>query len=308
MEEINSIMSVIKIKNNTQHIVSIEPPAILTEDLKEYGINEKKNIDKEKTRNRNQPYAFIGGGDFGEQLTLDMYPETIGSASKGGMAFDNKTLGKDNELVSAKEVKFVSLIGTKRCEICKNKCPPFQKTCLYCKSDNFKYISDSRAGISSEAHIKYKHVINDYIIFVQDYDNTTQTITIKCFKFSNKNSYFNTYIQNQYDSGKKKGGTCNFIPYSYDWFMSGPISIMNVDINISKNEPEIVYHLYNPLSDIYDDVTNSMLEKILTSKEKIIILDKTKLINGCFNYDYIKDKFKLRPKNIGKSRGSTSRK
>jgi len=295
MEELNSKLS-------------IEPPIILTEDLKEYGINEKKNIDKEKTRNRNQPYAFISGGDFGEQLTLDMYPETIGSASKGGMAFDNKTLGKNNELVSAKEVKFVSRIGTKLCKICKNKCPPFQITCLYCKSDNFKYMSDSRAGISSEAHIKYKHLIDVYIIFVQDYDNTTQTITIKCFKFSTKNSYFNTYIQNQYDSGKKKGGTCNFIPYSYDWFMSGPISIMNVDINISKNEPEIVYHLYNPLSDIYDDVPNSMLEKILTSKEKIIILDKTKLINGCFNYDYIKDIFKLRPKNIGKSRGSTSRK
>lgn len=305
---VKNLAKKIKIKINTLHIVSIEPPAILTEDLKEYGINEKRNIDKEKTRNRNQPYAFIGGGDLGEQLTLDMYPETIGSASKGGMAFDNKTLGKDNKVDSAKEVKFVCLIGTKKCKNCKNKCPPFQERCSYCKSDNFKYMSDSRACISSEAHIKYKHIITEYIIFVQDYDNTRQIITIKCFKFSNRNSYFNRYIQNQYDSGKKKGGACNFIPYSYDWFMSGPISIMNVDINISKNEPEIVYHLYNPLSDIYDDVPNSMLENILTSKEKTIILDKTKLINGCFDYDYIKDKFKLRPKNIGKSRGSTSRK
>jgi len=52
MEEINYKMNEmndgkkpdkkIKFKNNTQHIVSIEPPAILTEDLKEYGINEKK--------------------------------------------------------------------------------------------------------------------------------------------------------------------------------------------------------------------------------------------------------------------------
>ena len=142
MEELNSKMSEmndgkksdkkINFENNTQYILSSEPPAILTEDLKDYGINEKKNIDKEKTRIRNQPYAFLGGGFFGEQLTLDIYPETIGCASKGGMAFDNKTLGKDNELISAKEVKFISLVGTKKCKICEYKCPPFQKRCSYC--------------------------------------------------------------------------------------------------------------------------------------------------------------------------------
>ena len=282
-------------------------PDILTEDLKEYGITEKNNIYKEKTRNRNQPYAFIGGGDFGEQLTLDLYPETIGGASKGGIAFDNKTLGKDNELVSAKEVKFVSLIGTKKCKICQNKCPPFQKTCSYCKSDNFKYMSDSRAGISSEAHIKYKHLINHYIIFVQDYDDYTKTISINGYKFLSVNNYFNRYIQNQYDSGETKGGTCNFKPYSYDWFMSGPISIMNVDINISKNEPEIVYHLYNPESDKYDDVSNCMLQKVLKSNEQLINLDKNRLTNGYFEYDYIQSIFKLRKKNIGKKRGITYR-
>ena len=286
----------------------MEPSAILTEDLKEYGINEKKNIGKEKTRNMNQPYAFLSGGDFGEQLTLGMYPETIGSASKGGMAFDNKTLDKDNQLVSAKEVKYVSLIGTKQCKPCKNKCPPFQQKCSYCKCKDFKNISDSRAGISSEAHIKYKDVIKEYIIFVQDYNDRTETILLKGFKFLSGNKYFDTYIQNQYASGNKKGGTCNLIPYSYDWVLSGPISILNVDINISKNEPEIIYHLYNPVSEVYDDIPNSVLEKLLTSNEKTIILDKARLINGCFEYDYIKEIFKLRSKNIGKSRGATSRK
>lgn len=284
----------------------MEPPAILTEDLEAYGTNEKKNIDKEKTRNRNQPYAFLSGGNLGEQLAIDMYPETIGGASKGGIAFDNKTLDHDNKVVSAKEVKFVSLIGTKECITCKNKCPPFQHTCLYCKSTDFKDNSDSRASISSNAHIKYKHVINEYIIFVQDYNDSTDTISVKGFKFLSANHYFDTYIQNQYDSGSKKGA-CNFIPYSYDWFLSGPISIINVDINISI-EPKITYHLYNPASEVYDDIPNSMLEKLLNSNEKKIVLDKTRLINGAFEYDYIKDLFKLRAKTIGKSRGSTVRK
>ena len=289
-------------------VTTMEPPAVLTEDLKDYGKNEKNNVKKEKERNKNQPYAFLGGGDVGEQLTLDIYPDTIGSASKGGMAYDNKTLGKDNELVSAKEVKWVSLIGTKQCKTCQNKCPPFQKKCIFCKGEDFKNMSDSRAGISCEPHIKYKHIINEYIIFVQGYNDSTGTITLKGYKFLSKNAYFDTYIQNQYDSGNKKGGTCNFIPYSYDWFMSGPITIMDVDINISTIEPEITYHLYNPLSEIYDTLPIAMLEKKLTSGEKTIILDKTKLINGCFEYDYIKDIFKIRSKSIGKPRGITSRK
>ena len=289
-------------------VTTMEPPAVLTEDLKDYGKNEKNNVKKEKERNKNQPYAFLGGGDVGEQLTLDIYPDTIGSASKGGMAYDNKTLGKDNELVSAKEVKWVSLIGTKQCKTCQNKCRPFQKKCIFCKGEDFKNMSDSRAGISCEPHIKYKHIINEYIIFVQGYNDSTGTITLKGYKFLSKNAYFDTYIQNQYDSGNKKGGTCNFIPYSYDWFMSGPITIMDVDINISTNEPEITYHLYNPLSEIYDTLPIAMLEKKLTSGEKTIILDKTKLINGCFEYDYIKDIFKIRSKSIGKPRGITSRK
>ena len=176
------------------------------------------------------------------------------------------------------------------------------------KGEDFKNMSDSRAGISCEPHIKYKHIINEYIIFVQGYNDSTGTITLKGYKFLSKNAYFDTYIQNQYDSGNKKGGTCNFIPYSYDWFMSGPITIMDVDINISTIEPEITYHLYNPLSEIYDTLPIAMLEKKLTSGEKTIILDKTKLINGCFEYDYIKDIFKIRSKSIGKPRGITSRK
>lgn len=287
---------------------SIQPTALLTEELEEYGRIEKKNIYKEETQNRNHPHAFLKGGTFGEYLTLLIYPDTIGGASKGGIAYDNMTIGKDNKLISAKEVKYVNLVGAKKCNKCERKCPPFQKKCIFCNGEDFKDISDSRAGISSDAHIKYKDYIIEYIVYVENYNKITNTISLKGYKFISKNAYFDTYIQNQYDNGNKKGGTCNFIPYSYDWFMSGPISIINIDINISNAEPEIIYHLYNPLSEIYDDIPYDKFEKLLNSDEKKLILDKTILINGCFKYDYIKDIFKLRAKNIGKSRGSTSRK
>ena len=132
IEKIKSLFSNLKIKE--KNIITKEnenqPPVFLTEDLKEFGNTEKSNIHKEKTRNRNQPFAFLGGGTFGESLTLDMFPETIGSASKGGMAFDNKTLNEKKEIDSAKEVKFICLVGTKKCKVkeCRQKCPPFQTT------------------------------------------------------------------------------------------------------------------------------------------------------------------------------------
>ena len=252
--------------------------------------------------------AFKEGGDLGELITLRIFPGTVGSGSKGGMAYDNKTLDKNNKIVSAKEVKFVSLNGTKTCKNCKQKCPYFQTRCIntLCKSTNFKYNSDSRASISSKTHYEpetYK-LVKEYIIYVQDYNENTNTISIKCYKFLCSNIYFDKYIRNQYDKNK---GTCNFVPYSFDWYMSGPITILDVSINISNNEPEVEYHKYDPQSEIHDDVEYDKFKKILYSNEKKI-LDETKLINGFFKYNYIKDKFKLRSKSIGKLRGHTKRK
>ena len=220
----------------------MEPSEYLTDDLIQYGNNERININKETIRNNNQPYAFLDGGNFGEQIVLLLFPNSIGGASKGGIAYDNKTLNENKEIVSAREVKFVSRIGTKICKKCEQKCPQFQKECIYCNSEDFKPKNDSRACISSDAHIKYKHVITEYIIFVQDYNYDTKIISLKAFKFLSKNESFDKYIQNQYDRGKKKGGSCNFIPYSYDWWLSGPILIMDVSIDISQQITLLKYH------------------------------------------------------------------
>lgn len=280
----------------------------LINDLKEYGVYERNNINKEKTRNKNQPYAFLGGGDFGEQITLHLYPNTTGGASKGGMAFDNIILDDSKEIKKAKEVKFISLNGTKTCKDCGKKSPPFQLKCLYCNSEKFKIGSgtDSRASISSNAHMKWKHLIDEYIIFVQKYDDETKNISLKVYKFLTKNSYFDNYIKNQYNSGDKKGGSCNFIPYSYDWFMSGPITIMIVNINISNIEPIITFQSYTPLSTTYDDVQLITFKKLLKQNELY------KLNEGLINEDYVKYKYinsilSLRKKNIGKPRGNTTR-
>jgi hypothetical protein len=278
----------------------------LIQELKDFGINEKKNIIKEKTRNNNQCYAFLGGGDFGEQITLSIFPGTIGSASKGGMSFDNKTLDKDKNIKSAKEVKFVCLVGTKECKSCKQKCPPFQKKCIYCNGENFKNYSDSRAGISSKAHIDFKEYINEYIIYVQDYDEKKEIISIIGYKFLSKNMYFNNYIQNQYDSGNKNGGTCNLLPYSFDWYMSGPIKFIDIHIDISKFEPIIKYNIYNLKSEIYDNIPVVDFEKILNKNELELFYELPKEKRS--EYLHVCSKLNIRNKSIGKSRGTTTRK
>ncbi len=296
--------------------VEPEPSLILTEEFKDWGINEKKNINKEKSRNRNQPYAFIGGGDFGEQLTLEIYPETIGSSSKGGCSFDNSTLDENKVRISAKEVKFISLLGTKECVYCNKKAPYFQNICIYCdrNKNKFKYKCDSRASISSKAHIDYKHIINHYIIFVQDFYEKDMIIKIKGYKFLSNNKYFNDYIQNQYNHNK---GYANFVPYSIDWYNSGPINILDVSIDISKDEPIVNYHNYNPLTEKYDNIILSKYKQILKNQEEILFDKEIKNITPitpitgnevCYKYEDICNIICARKKCLGKPRGTTIRK
>jgi hypothetical protein len=73
--------------------------------LNDWGKKEYKNIEKEKIKNRDQCYAFTDMGEFGEELTLEMFPEYTGSASKGGCAFDLKKEDENKEkILDAKEV------------------------------------------------------------------------------------------------------------------------------------------------------------------------------------------------------------
>lgn len=261
--------------------------------------DEKRNIEKEKNLNRNLCFAFNGLGDKGEEFALYMYPESIGGSSKGGIAFDNIEINENMETKFAREIKFVCLEGTKECKKCKKKCPRFQNNCICCNGNKFKLISDSRAGISSTAHVKYKSLLKEYIIFVMTFNEDKYIINLKCFKFLSTNKYFDAYITNQYENGK--GKSCNFLPYSYDWHLSGPIKIMDVDIDISGDETKIISKYYDTESITYIDVP-----KTIFSNEEI---QKYNITNEYTEYNEIKEKnIPLRKKNLGKSRGIVTRK
>ena len=265
--------------------------------IQEFSKQTRDNILFEETKNKNFTKAFKNIGDFGEEFVLHMFPGSLGSGSNGGCAFDNIELDYKNEIKIAREVKTLSKIQPKLCLNCKCKIPYFQQICINCNRNDFKLICDSRFGIDSSAHIKYKHLLKEYICIILNYDIATKYINIKTMKIDTNNAYFNNYIENQYNNSSKSNN-CNLLPFSYDFYLSGPILLLDYDIdenhNIIKN---------------YEDVNNNTIldipVKIFTKQEETSL----NIENGCetIPYDTYKQHFILRKKNLNKDRGTTSR-
>lgn len=238
-------------------------------------------------------FAFTNIGELGEELALYIYEGSIGSASKGGCAFDNRT----GDI--AREIKTVSLNGSKICRECKNKAPFMQPYCIHCRSNDFKYKDDSRAGISASAHIKYYEKIKEYLIFTVKYDISKEIINVMGFKFDSSNSYFDKLIRTQKENGSD---TCNFLPGSYDWHMSGPMKVMDVDI-----------YSNSAIDTRYMDFSNTTIEDIpfrsFNNGQPIFKSSESFVKDFKFPLKYSEyiSKFSIRKKSYGKPRGKTSR-
>jgi hypothetical protein len=147
---------------------------------------ELERIQDEETDNLNISQAFDGIGKFGEILTTAIFAGSIGSASKGGCAFDNHCLRTNKK----REVKTCCIIQPKICNSCtqinkdnesnegivrsilaeiiekidpsgvtqhshnQTKVPFFQKRCLFCgEIANFTYPKDSRFSSNDFRHL-----------------------------------------------------------------------------------------------------------------------------------------------------------
>ena len=276
--------------------------------IKEWASEQFRLIEKESKLSPygtwwNLPSAFCNVGGFGEELCLCMYPDSIGSASKGGCAFDNCVYNK-NKLVKAREVKFVSLDGSKECRKCSKKAPRFQPLCIHCRSTEFKLISDSRAGISAKSHVTYKHLISDYIIFISKYINNSNSIKLFAFKIDSKNEYFNIYIDKQYRDGI--GNTCNFQPFSYDFHMSGPIKLFEIDLSI--NSYNIIYfNIFNNKPELIPYINWNTGRPIFTKKQLVELNMEKEDFGVGLDYNDNISKFKIGKKSHGKKRGIVTR-
>ena len=139
--------------------------------LKNGGSQQFRNIQKEKTQGKNQCYAFLGCGNYGEQLALHMFPKSIGSGSKGGCASDNREY-EDGKLVKTREIKCISLEGTKSCKKCEQKAPRFQEKCWFCDGNKFTLKPDSRFAPNAKTHFESKKdlKLEEYILIVSKFN------------------------------------------------------------------------------------------------------------------------------------------
>lgn len=276
----------INIINNTQ--INLKEYKKLINYLKIYTSREFENIELEKNDNQGLSYVNLNMGDVGEIITTILFSKSKKYPSKGGCAPDNYEKIDDKNIIK-REIKTISLDGTKECKKnnCKTKNTYFSLKCINCNCSEFKFNSDSRANINSETIINNQQLI----INVIKYNNDDNNFNFVMWKFDIGNKYFKKYCENQRTNGKTK--SCNFLPYSYDWFLSAPIKIFECDLFIDK------------ININYLNIDNNKIEKIPTnifSKEEINSLeinDEEEIINYC---DY-EDKFLLRKKNLGKKRG-----
>ena len=263
--------------------------------IQEYIDEESINIDKERKGKKNLSKAFRGIGDFGEELATIINPNSLGSASKGGCSFDNFVIDADGNTISAVEVKTCCHIQPKKCKKCSKKIPYYQEKCSFCNHDQFSKITDSRFGIDAKAHFDYIQLLKEYLlIYIKEINNV---ICISVFIIKSNNTYFNNYVKNQLDNSKSN--TCNLLPFSYDFYSSGPIKIIDLEYDLSERK------LIKEFIDRYNEKPIDFDADCLTAEEKINYgLDENK---KTIPYNEIESKLVIRNKNLNKARGVTSR-
>lgn len=268
----------------------------IKEFIEDYMREEVKLVEKERNSIKNIPKAFMNVGGFGEELTTIIFPNSFGSASKGGCAFDNHEY-ENGVLKIAREVKTCCLIQPKMCNTCKKKAPYFQNICLFCNENNFAASpKDSRFGIDTDAHLKYAQYIKEYVTIIINHEHDTNQINLEVYLIKSDNVYFTNYIKNQAENSSSR--TCNLLPYSYDFYASGPIKLIAMSYDM---------HATLILEDI--DLSQCMAldfdTSVLTRAEKTNyeISDTRRFVP----YDEIKHRLVLRKKNLNKSRGTTTR-
>jgi hypothetical protein len=137
------------------------------------------------------------------------------------------------------------------------------------------------------------------VLILIDYDNIVNQINLKVFIVDSNNEYFAHYLKNQLEKSEKSD-TCNLLPYSYDFYSSGPIKIIDLTMDIECN-------IVNEYINLTTTIPIEFDTRILKKKEKIQmnIPEDTGVV--FIPYHKIKEQLILRDKNLNKDRGDTSR-
>lgn len=232
--------------------------------------------------------AFQGIDKFGELLCSLLSPGYRGNGGAGsGHDLSNGT--------DAKEVKAVCWFQPWKCLSCERRTPYYcGPSCFHCKKETLKRVHDSRASISAAAHIKYIDVLNNYMIVLIEFTDMPDDVSVSVWNISSDNAYFDAYVHNQYNNGS--GNTCNMLPRLRDFYMSGPVRVMQATMTIPEvGEPTVTEPDFTPLPEpVPWSVMNEEDKKDIEERDTI-------------PYSELKDKIVVPKKAHGKDRGKTKR-
>jgi hypothetical protein len=252
-------------------------------------------------------------GNMGEFLA-SLITGKKGTASAGS-GFDL------SDGIKADEAKLAILARASICVKCGSKVLFFKEKCT-CGSTKFRSIGGtSRFGIDSKAGIEYKEQLDKYVLQIikptTNSFNCTEFI-YEAFLVDANNQYFTEYLTNQYINSTKSNN-CNMLPYSYDFYRAEPMKVVSLKIILNELNSDIectYYNLKNTKSEKMPinlvDIKfiknilqrNSIEFKKGSSKQTLIsLLNENLDVNKLTT-----DNFPLKQKNLGKDRGTTSRK
>jgi len=262
------------------------------------------------SRESNLDLFLEGKGGIGEYLGyLVSGKKGTGSAGSGFDLSDG---------VSADEVKLACLVQSSKCKDCGTKVLFWYDECNHCGSTDLKRLRDSRWGIDAAAGVKYKDELDNYILQVikpKEYDATCRTFIYEYYVVDSKDPYFVEYLVNQYNDGKKSN--CNYLPYSYDFYLSSPVKLIEVEFTVDENGNQYQVNYWNLENSEVCDVPLSVLRKseliTLLGAEGIDYknnwnLTKIKTVVETEFSGNPKDHLISRNKSHGKDRGITNRK
>jgi hypothetical protein len=297
--DVEDVSAPIETQKTFSEITEEEKPGLFRE-LECWGNREYQNIKKEKTFNRDHCFAFRDLGNTGELFALLLFPNSTGSASKGGCSFDNTELDCNKKKLFRREIKCCSLNGSKICKECKRKLPPFQEACFFCGGKRFTLKNDSRWGISAKSTLNDKNEIKEFILFASIFMEDGQYIKLFCFKVYTQNDYFMKYVENQDKKGK--GNSCNFQPFSRDFHLSGPIMIFEMNLYKEKIDTKF-FNLSN------EEIVPIALQNWNTGSDINYSKEEKELFKGKDSIDYKENisNFSHKKKSFGKERGKILR-
>jgi len=236
------------------------------------------------------PFSFPDIDRFGEAL-FGLHFDLKGSGTKGSGA----------DLVPARanfqdEVKTVNLCQPSRCNKCDRRSPWSDVVCAHCGSTDLKKMSDSRFGISASAHQKDVSTIRQYdLIAIEHVDADTFRAT--AWVIDAKDPYFTTYVEEQ---AKQTSKTCNLLPRSFDFMMSGAKQVLQVDMTLPQDitkEPTVGEI---NRKEVVEDIPWSLLKP---AEREALGLAKDQTVT----VEHAKKVLVARKKAHGKARGETSR-